>query len=622
MSIIGSQVYLILPPKKNIDDHCNWTEKNDSELSDNLQILAQADPSSEAKKTREIQNHLHSLLDELNSSFNKLTSEKCVSYLSLKSDYTLKNAAAKAAAEKAFKDAPLEGVGSDIWKTMWESARAYSDQVVYKESTFPYLSDNALCVLCQQPLKVDAQNRLQSFEEFVKGDLEKKAASSKKILDENTNDLEQIIDDTKLDLMCAAAGITDTEIGNDIRSFVEALRLRKDSLLQAEKTDNISDLPSIKITEGLKRYDETLTSKAKSLDEAATNRKKIQKITSQLQAQKWLAQNSVIIKDKVSYLKTKTKYDEAIRLTKTTALSSKKSSISDEVITPKYQSRFQEELNALGANNIRVSIDKTRVAQGHVYHKIFLKDCCRDNVNASDVLSEGEFRIVSLSAFLADVSSSNSRTTFVFDDPISSLDQDFEEATIRRLVALAKERHVIVFTHRLSMLTLLQDQAKKANVDKSVSFLTKRGQYLGDPEDEPIDTMKPQKALNKLKNDKIPIIKKIYDEGSLEEYEDRVKTMCSKFRIILERIVERELLDQIVLRFRRSVQTDNRIMKLAIISEADCGLIDAMMTKYSRYEHSQPDETPVPMPPPDELGQDIESLLSWLKDFTVRKKTV
>jgi hypothetical protein len=40
-------------------------------------------------------------------------------------------------------------------------------------------------------------------------------------------------------------------------------------------------------------------------------------------------------------------------------------------------------------------------------------------------------------------------------DPMSSLDQEYEERTAERLVALSATRQVIVFTHRLSLLRYL-----------------------------------------------------------------------------------------------------------------------------------------------------------------------
>ena len=73
-----------------------------------------------------------------------------------------------------------------------------------------------------------------------------------------------------------------------------------------------------------------------------------------------------------------------------------------------------------------------------------------------------------LQFFLADVQGRPNNTPFIFDDPISSLDQDFEEATVNRLIKLCETRQVIVFTHRLSMLALLEEAIKKAGLEYNV----------------------------------------------------------------------------------------------------------------------------------------------------------
>ncbi len=59
-------------------------------------------------------------------------------------------------------------------------------------------------------------------------------------------------------------------------------------------------------------------------------------------------------------------------------------------------------------------------------------------------------------------------------------------------------------------------------------------------------------------------------------------------RILVERMVEDTLLNKVVCRFRRAVHTQKKIASLAKIKPEDCQLIDEFMTKYSRYEHSQP----------------------------------
>jgi len=46
--------------------------------------------------------------------------------------------------------------------------------------------------------------------------------------------------------------------------------------------------------------------------------------------------------------------------------------------------------------------------------------------------------------------------------------------------------------------------------------------------------------------------------------------------------------------------------------------IDAMMTKYSCYEHSQSMEAPVDVPDPQELEIDVQRMIDWHKEFTNR----
>lgn len=62
---------------------------------------------------------------------------------------------------------------------------------------------------------------------------------------------------------------------------------------------------------------------------------------------------------------------------------------------------------------------------------IRLRETKNQKVRVAEVLSEGERRIVALAAFIADVTGRDTKAPFVFDDPISSLDQIFEEKVIR-----------------------------------------------------------------------------------------------------------------------------------------------------------------------------------------------
>ena len=285
-----------------------------------------------------------------------------------------------------------------------------------------------------------------------------------------------------------------------------------------------------------------------------------------------------------------------------------KSQLADIIISPAFVKRFEDELRALGAFRIKVKFAKTRTAYGHVYHRIQLRDCARD-ICPTDILSEGEFRIVSLAAFLADVEGQPHISPFIFDDPISSLDQDFEEATSRRLIDLCKLRQVIVFTHRLSLLAQLEGLAKRAGIEPHIICLRNESWGAGQPGNTPIFAKKPEGALKSILGERLPKARKVFEQIGRTEYEEIAKGICGDIRILIERFVENDLLSDIVQRFRREVQTKSKIHKLAKITAEDCKLIDDYMSKYSIYEHSQPSEAPVQIPDPDKIERDLKDML-------------
>ncbi len=71
-------------------------------------------------------------------------------------------------------------------------------------------------------------------------------------------------------------------------------------------------------------------------------------------------------------------------------------------------------------------------------------------------------------------------------------------------------------------------------------------------------------------------------------------------------------------RFRRPVTTQGKLHKVARVQSADCELIEEMMTKYSRYVHAQPGESPVAFPGSDDLEGDLLKLREWLAEFSER----
>lgn len=332
-----------------------------------------------------------------------------------------------------------------------------------------------------------------------------------------------------------------------------------------------------------------------------------------MEAKQWIAQQKDAVLAELGRLKQIHQYDIWIKETNTRSITTEAGSASEQLITDAYVSRFNTELKKLGAMGITVKLVKSKNVKGRGKYRIQLRNAKTTN-NPAEILSDGEKRIVSLAAFLADVTGRNTNVPFVFDDPISSLDQEFEEHTIDRLVELGKTRQVIVFTHRLSFLSILTDK-----IDDSLTtiYIGAKPWGTGEPSEIPIFGKKTKEALNMLKNQRLADLRKKHKEGS-DDCDILTKALCSDFRIVMERIVETVLLADVVQRHRRSINTMGKIQNLAKIKKSDCDLINKMMTKYSCYEHSQSNEAPGQLPTPDDIEKDIEEVLNWHGEFPKR----
>ena len=598
---------------------CDWSPALKEELENLHARLLEKNPTEQAKQLRTRKIALEKFSAELAAIRDGLTDAVVTTLMNAKASATAKRKVATEDAKKVFDEAPLDGVGLESWKLLWEQARAYSEQVAYLEKEFPFTGDDARCVLCQQSLGADAKLRLISFEKFVKGELESQAKKAEDEVIALLQKLSKIPTVEDFTTRFATLGLDDEKLTQKLHQFRTGAQARHDALPAATSPELVPSAPNAESIDELTTMSAALEIKAKAFDEDAkkTDKTELKKKARELEARNWISEQKAAIENEIARLKKIAALEAARKLTNTTKLSTKKSDLAQALVSDAFIHRFEAELKALSASRIQVELVRTRTVKGHVYHQIRLKNA-KITAATSDVLSDGERRVVSLAAFAADVEGNEAKTPIVYDDPITSLDQDFEESTVARLVTLAKQRQVIVFTHRLCMLTLLEEAAKAANIETRVVALSREPWGTGEPGETPFSTRKPERVINGL-NDRLTRARKIFIDSGKTEYDLLAKGLCSDVRILVERMVEDTLLNEVVRRFRRAVHTQNKIGGLAKIKPEDCQMIDELMTKYSRYEHSQPDEAPIPLPEPDEIAADLTRLQVWLREFSERK---
>lgn len=496
---------------------------------------------------------------------------------------------------------------------MWEAARAYSTNLVYPTELFPKL-DNAKCVLCHQELSLDAQQRLSNFENFVQGKLESDVKAAEATYRQNINLLPPIPSAIDTQTFCIASGLKDDWI-NYLNAYFDNARLIRTVMLSEEKQD-ISEINTISeaihtLKQNCIYFEQTITQLKK--DAESFNRSLVEKNKVNLEMKRWISQQRTQIQTEIKRLKQVKQYDQWIASTNSRTISAKSATVADSLITASYVARFNQELQKLGAKHLKIELIKTKTAKGRPLHRLQLK-AAKHQFPIESILSEGERRIITLAAFLADVSEKPFKAPFVFDNPISSLDQTWEERTIDRLIQLSQTRQVIIFTHRLSLLGMLSEKADNIRT----IHIRQESWGAGEAGEIPLYGKKPEAALKDLKGRRIIQARKILETEGQEPYYPLAKAICSDLRILTERIVEFVFLADVIQRHRRAVNTLGKIQKLAHITSEDCDLIEEIMTKYSCYEHSQPLEAPVQIPEPDELDEDIDKLLTWHAEFTKR----
>jgi len=135
--------------------------------------------------------------------------------------------------------------------------------------------------------------------------------------------------------------------------------------------------------------------------------------------------------------------------------SRKNSELSQSYVSSVCQ-RFEVEAKTLGLERVHVELIFDRSSRGVSYIKVSLKNA--PQIAVASVLSEGEQRVTAIAGFFADLAESGDNSSVVFDDPVSSLDQEFRVKVAQRLLQEAETRQVLVFTRDFAFVQYLYEE--------------------------------------------------------------------------------------------------------------------------------------------------------------------
>lgn len=518
---------------------------------------------------------------------------------------------AAALAAQAFKDGEnlLPGTGGEAWRELFDAARKFAIES-HPDKTFPELGTDAPCPLCQQPLSEGAA-RLQRFEAFIEQEAEKTSQTRRTALAaEYKPFIAQSLTLNLDDVTYGEIEALDPQLAADTKSFESLLTTRQEAIkaaVIAHKWDGVAQILETP-TKRLQALADKLNAEAETLEKASDEKARaaLQKQFTELDARVRLSQVRSAVITAVGKLRHQAKLAQCLSAVKTNAISLKASEIAEKVVSKGLADALNREFKALGVGTLSVSL-QSRTDRGKALHKLKLE--LPQSRSPSDILSEGEQRAVAIGSFLAEVGLSGGKGGIVFDDPVSSLDHRRRERVAKRLAAEAAHRQVVVFTHDIYFLCLLVEEAKSAGITISTQSLIRRAEGFGvaDPE-LPFEGRNASKRIRALKSQQQDIAK-LHRDG--EEQEHRQQTIDAYFRLRMawERTIEEVLLREVILRFRKGVETQR--LAGVVVDDEDYAQVNAGMTKCSNYAHDKALMGGVAVPDPDELLADITALETW-----------
>jgi energy-coupling factor transporter ATP-binding protein EcfA2 len=601
-----------------------WTEENETKfktLKKYIMDWETKDLDKQSKRIRSIKERAEYLIGKIDLIDVAITNERNVKIGELIDLIKEAEKAVALVSEGSFQDEPLSGIGGSAWELLYKAAKEYSVKYAYPGEDFPVTRDGSICVLCLQPLSKEAVKRLVKFKLFVE-------QSAKKTYDalwqQLNNEIEQV---NKLDIpdlgsigdLLNEIDDRNKDLGNSLREYINGRALRKEEILKTTRLlirpdiDFISNSPK----SGISSFTEVLDQEIAGLEELSRlediDHKKLE--LREMESLKAFANKKTDILEYLRLIKQAKLYEKAISQTDTKAITIQGKSIVSSSLTPQLLSNLKTELGLLGASHIPISLIPSG-SKGETRHKLTLQDIKNKKVSLSEVLSEGEQRVVAISGFFAELSLSLNKCPIVFDDPVTSLDHRYREKIASRLVLEGRNRQVIIFTHDISFLVSLEEKASEIHdVSLVVETVRRDGMECGKIIDgEPWHSMKTSYRLKYIEEE-LGSIKDMYT-ANMEEYNKKAAVIYGLLRETWEAMIEEVLLEGTIRRFVPSVETQ-RLRKVMVETE-DYLTIDRGMSKCSTWMigHDKSKSLDSNRPCPDEVLEDVKMLGA----FTARIK--
>jgi energy-coupling factor transporter ATP-binding protein EcfA2 len=585
-----------------------------------------SDPARTVRLLQGQESRIKAVIEQLERLAAAATEERQAALHEAHTRLTTARSAAAAASTELFADEPLPEIGSDVWKILWEAARDYSRASAYPDRPFPVTDSGAHCVLCQQLLSEEASKRLSSFEAFVQDESKRREQEAADSYDEKLAEASSPAITMK-DLAAIVALIRDDigqeELASTLRREILQLAWRLRAIVRTHSLAVPPDLPPPAAVsfDPLRTVLSGIATRVEGLQSEASSPQRAALIAEHdgLADHKWLGVVKADVLAEIDRLKAIEAIEKASKDTATNKITTQSARIAQALVTNRLRGRFAIEVDKLGIAGLAIELQQAKTTAGVPFFQVRLIN--QPNEPVGKVLSEGEHRCVALAAFLAELSTIDAQSAIVFDDPVSSLDHLHRDKVAARLADAGQTRQVIVFTHDMAFLLLL-DEACRATKDRAATpvsyrLISRGADHTGFcHQDPPANVMPLDRVIEGMKVH-LRNVKIHHERGDQAKWLREVTSFQDQLRTAWERAVE-EVIGPVVRRLSRKVDTTG-LIKLTIITEADCTTMREAFGRCSALLHSQPGEINPRVPAPSVIEAEIDALTKWISDISVRQ---
>ncbi len=455
---------------------------------------------------------------------------------------------------------PEDWLKNEKWINFIDSSLDFIKNLSEKEKNV-YLKEK--CAYCQQDLSIQAKNLVKNYEELQDATKEKIKDFESGLL-AYKDVLIKVID--KLELL-SEKKIHD--IDKNIKTFIQSdkpvvsisavlniIKKYSDSISDNKKPDcSNEDLLKIEELYDYYSYFYTKLSEQKDnyLKEKENKNKKIQALEEQLSP---LRKKKEIVENKNEFLKYIEYGDNFKNIDETLGiisdakynLSISATNFSKDIIMEGFQKYLDDEYKALNFEKpLKYKIKtKTSYAENKRFYLI-------GDRKIKDIFSEGEQKQHALADFFAQCKFEKFNGVYIFDDPVTSLDEHNMHCLAKRIMSLTKEKgnQLLIFTHNvifLNILLELKGDEKMHHFKRTSCNIFFENNTQRNPEES-------LKKNRKHIDDLLKTVEEKEKNGSSTEND--IRDIYGFISESLENIVEDRLLQRTIIRFRPNIRARN-----------------------------------------------------------------